>query len=893
MFDKRVNAITAALMTIVLIVSTLLLHDVISVYADDEDIVYEDTEDGAENIVYNADAELPPEESEPETNPEEGTSGGTDSKNGYSISCYTPKIEFGTVGEGDMPKSKQISVINTGYDDVNIMLDVIDPYNAFSLETTTANPVKSGKQAVYTVSPVKGLNEGMYTATYIFYNAGDSSREGSVRVTVSIKVGKKESKVDSVVISPGSADVAVGKSIQFKATLSGSEGLDESVTWSISGQSSSNTFIDANGKLNVASDEASTSIAVMATSRQTPSKYDNVIVSVSKNDHMVSVSASPAEGGNVTGGGSVRDGSGITLSQSANNNYRFIGWYEAGKQISTASQLVLNDIRNDVSIQAKYERNACKVRAGVNNSAAGTVTGAGNVAYNGSVTLTANANKGYTFEGFYEGKNKISDQPSVQINNITRDMDVTAYFRQSRFTVSVAAAPIEGGLIYGSGTFDENTKVTLEAKPNKGYDFIGWSINGQVVSKDTKYTIDKIKNNYSITANFALHTAKTYKITSGIANQGGGITPSGETKVAEGANMVYNIVPLSGYKVLAVAVDGAQVGAVSSYTFTNVKADHTITAAFVKVESTGTTQNKTASASDKKSASSTKAAVSYTDTTASRGALPEQVVVEEPVLVQEAQTEAVVYEEDVFEELEEAPVSGVLSRYGLTEEIARQYIRNGTDLPLLKAAFESGDLEITVNNSYADDVQETAVATYYENPTLHNFEEVVTTALTEEEKIAVLNGAKASFNVNITGNNEQVSSTVKKLMQKKVGYKPVEYFDLYIMKTTDASSVLLHNTDRELEMTIRVPEKLRKSGRDFYILREHNGEVDVLKDLDKYPDTITFRTNKFSEYAIAYEALNVNVLIIIVVAIMFVALIIASICFANLIRYKHHARRRK
>ena len=130
-------------------------------------------------------------------------------------------------------------------------------------------------------------------------------------------------------------------------------------------------------------------------------------------------------------------------------------------------------------------------------------------------------------------------------------------------------------------------------------------------------------------------------------------------------------------------------------------------------------------------------------------------------------------------------------------------------------------------------------------------------------------------------------------MQKKVGYKPVEYFDLYIMKTTDASSVLLHNTDRELEMTIRIPEKLRKSGRDFYILREHNGEVDVLKDLDKYPDTITFRTNKFSEYAIAYEALNVNALIIIVVAIMFVALIIASICFANLIRYKHHARRRK
>ncbi len=238
------------------------------------------------------------------------------------------------------------------------------------------------------------------------------------------------------------------------------------------------------------------------------------------------------------------------------------------------------------------------------------------------------------------------------------------------------------------------------------------------------------------------------------------------------------------------------------------------------------------------------------------------------------------------------PKSYILPRYGISEDIARQYIRSGADLPLLKAAFEAGNLEVTINNVYADNPQETSAELYYSKPTLHNFEEVVTSSLSEEEKIALFNGKKANFNINISSNNDTVSDSVKKLMQKKVGYKAVEYFDLCIMKTTDAKSTLIHNTDKELEMTIIIPASAKKAGREYYILREHNGEVDILSDLDNYPDTITFKTNKFSEYAIAYEALNVNILIITIVGIMFISLIIATICFANLIRYKYRRKKR-
>jgi hypothetical protein len=64
------------------------------------------------------------------------------------------------------------------------------------------------------------------------------------------------------------------------------------------------------------------------------------------------------------------------------------------------------------------------------------------------------------------------------------------------------------------------------------------------------------------------------------AGTGGTITPSGAVTVAHGANQTFNITASSGYQILNVMIDGTSIGAVNSYTFSNVIAGHTITAAF-------------------------------------------------------------------------------------------------------------------------------------------------------------------------------------------------------------------------------------------------------------------------------------------------------------------------
>ena len=64
------------------------------------------------------------------------------------------------------------------------------------------------------------------------------------------------------------------------------------------------------------------------------------------------------------------------------------------------------------------------------------------------------------------------------------------------------------------------------------------------------------------------------------AGGGGTISPSGVVSVIYGANQSFTITPNTGYHVADVLVDGSSAGAVTSYTFNSVTANHTISASF-------------------------------------------------------------------------------------------------------------------------------------------------------------------------------------------------------------------------------------------------------------------------------------------------------------------------
>ncbi|HKQ58855.1 MAG TPA: T9SS type A sorting domain-containing protein, partial [Candidatus Eisenbacteria bacterium] len=83
---------------------------------------------------------------------------------------------------------------------------------------------------------------------------------------------------------------------------------------------------------------------------------------------------------------------------------------------------------------------------------------------------------------------------------------------------------------------------------------------------------------HTISATFV---AQTFTITSS-AGPNGTITPLGATPVACNGSQTFTITPDPCYDILDVLVDNVSVGAVASYTFNNVTANHTISATFVQ-----------------------------------------------------------------------------------------------------------------------------------------------------------------------------------------------------------------------------------------------------------------------------------------------------------------------
>ncbi len=74
-------------------------------------------------------------------------------------------------------------------------------------------------------------------------------------------------------------------------------------------------------------------------------------------------------------------------------------------------------------------------------------------------------------------------------------------------------------------------------------------------------------------------TPQIYTITASVGDNGT-ISPSGNVSVEGGSNKLFTITANNGYLIEDVLVDNISHGAISSYTFTNVQANHTISASF-------------------------------------------------------------------------------------------------------------------------------------------------------------------------------------------------------------------------------------------------------------------------------------------------------------------------
>ncbi len=147
---------------------------------------------------------------------------------------------------------------------------------------------------------------------------------------------------------------------------------------------------------------------------------------------------------------------------------------------------------------------------------------------------------------------------------------------------TITASAGAGGSISptGANVIPYGTNSTFTLTPTTGYHVANVLVDGVSAGAVTSYTFTNVTVNHTLAATFAIDT---FTITTS-AGAHGTVTPSGAQTVNYGASLGVTLTPATLYEVADVLVDGVSVGAVTSYTFSNVTAAHTLSATFQLID---------------------------------------------------------------------------------------------------------------------------------------------------------------------------------------------------------------------------------------------------------------------------------------------------------------------
>ena len=211
----------------------------------------------------------------------------------------------------------------------------------------------------------------------------------------------------------------------------------------------------------------------------------------------------------------------------------------------------------------------------------GTISpnGINSVMAGSGLTFTITPNSGYQVASVLVDGTSVGAAPSYTFSNVTSNHTISATFIGQPFTITSSAGP--NGTISPSGldVVNYGSSPTFTITPNFGYQVASVIVDGTSMGAVTSYTFSNVNSNHTITATFVVQTF----IIQENPGPNGTISPNeplGIVYVNYGSSPTFTITPNSGYYIGWVAVDGNSVGGVTSYTFSFVSSNHTISAAF-------------------------------------------------------------------------------------------------------------------------------------------------------------------------------------------------------------------------------------------------------------------------------------------------------------------------
>ncbi|MDR1066692.1 MAG: InlB B-repeat-containing protein [Clostridiales bacterium] len=288
----------------------------------------------------------------------------------------------------------------------------------------------------------------------------------------------------------------------------------------------------------------------------------------------------PSEYATISGSGDYEVGETVTLEYSdVREGVRFLRWVVDAGSYYTQDILSFTMPARLVTVVAEFEPappDTYELSITALPEFGGTVTGEGEYLENGLVTVTAEPNEGYRFV-MWQNDGATSMNAEYSFNMPANDLTLTAVFEllpPSKYTLTVEAAPAEGGDVSDGGEYEENAVVTLVASPAENYRLVGWTVDGD--TRSTKETYNFVMPSNDVTVVAVFEEIPKYSVTVETIGEG---TVDGEGLYEANASVVLTANPAEGYVLSEWSMNGSSFKG-STLSFVMPSEDVTVTATF-------------------------------------------------------------------------------------------------------------------------------------------------------------------------------------------------------------------------------------------------------------------------------------------------------------------------
>ena len=216
----------------------------------------------------------------------------------------------------------------------------------------------------------------------------------------------------------------------------------------------------------------------------------------------------PAEAGSVSGAGRYAEGTKVSLSAYTNTGFHFVSWTNAnGEVLATTASFVYTKGAGHEKLTANYvfdptapndpaePSSIMYYQLQLSATEGGSVSGGGRYLAGQRITLSAYPESQFDFDGWYDGSERLSDSRSFSYTTTAKHRTIEARFvfnpdspndpsdpaLKPKHNIYVTAN--EGGSTNVSTLFlQEGATTTLRAYTNSGYTFVGWYLNGELLT---------------------------------------------------------------------------------------------------------------------------------------------------------------------------------------------------------------------------------------------------------------------------------------------------------------------------------------------------------------------------------------------------------------------------